>query len=442
MLWGREDQTAAVTDALDRACDGRASAPAPRRGPGLGKTTLLDLAVDQANARGMHVVRLVALELEQELPGAGLDLLLRHLGSPGTPATPAGLLAALGAASTDGPLLLTIDDIQWLDQATLAAVSFATRRLLADPIAVMLAGRPETDRIPALQPVPRLEVPPLTVTEGAAMLRAISPSMPRSTAEAVAEAFGGVPLALRDVDRLLPPEVLSGRAPLPAPLPVSAAVQDRYAQGFEDLEPAARLAVVTTACETVGDADVIRGALERLGIDPMCLEAAEDAGLIRLLPVPTFVHPLARAAVHSAAQPREVRRAHEALGLALLGRGDPEGSLRHRAASTSPPDQDLSDELRTMAERLDRTPGARAEAGEVALVAARFATTPEARQALLLMAAQCSEGERALAIVRELEREPLTPTSELRAPSSGSSAMGPSIRAPAWPSCRGWTTEP
>jgi DNA-binding CsgD family transcriptional regulator len=409
MLWGREDQTVAVTDALDRACEGRAEILRLVGGPGLGKTTLLDLAVDLAGLRGMHVVRLVALEIEQELPGAGLDVLLRQLGSPGTPATPAALLAALGAASTDTPLLLTIDDIQWLDQATLAAVSFATRRLLADPVAVMLAGRPETDRIAALQSIPRVEVPPLTVTQAAAMLREISPSMPRSTAEAVADAFGGVPLALRDIDRLLPAEVLSGLAPLPAPLPVSTAVQDRYARGFEDLEPETRLAVVTMACETVGDPDVIRGALEHLGIDTLSLEPAEDAGLIRLHPAPAFVHPLARAAVHSATRPREVRRAHEALGRALMDRGDREGSLRHRAACTRAPDPDLADELRIMAERLSRAPGARVEAGAVALVAARFADTPQARDALLLMAARCSDADRALAIVRDLERNPLSP---------------------------------
>ena len=309
----------------------------------------------------------------------------------------------------DAPLLLTIDDVQWLDHATLAAVSFATRRLLADPIAVMLAGRPETDRIPALESIPRFEVPPLEVREGVAMLREIAPSMPRSTAEAVVGAFGGVPLALRDVDRLLPPEVVSGRAPLPALLPVSTAVQDRYASGFEDLEPAARLAVVTTACEAVGDPDAISGALDQLGIPLTSLEAAEDAGLLRLLPVPTFVHPLARAAVHSAARPSEVRRAHEALGRALRAQGDIEGSLRHRAASTSPPDQALSDELAVMADRLLRTPGSRGEAGTVALVAARFATAPKVREDLLLMAAQCSEAVQALGIVRDLERGPLTP---------------------------------
>jgi DNA-binding CsgD family transcriptional regulator len=66
-----------------------------------------------------------------------------------------------------------------------------------------------------------------------------------------------------------------------------------------------------------------------------------------------------------------------------------------------------------MAERLSRAPGARVEAGAVALVAARFADTPEARSSLLLLAARCSDAEQALAIVRDLERGPLTP--DLRA---------------------------
>ena len=83
MLWGREFHQVAVSDALDRAYRGHAEILRFVGGPGLGKTTLLDLAADQARDRGMHVVRLVALELEQELPGAGLDVLLRHLGSRG-----------------------------------------------------------------------------------------------------------------------------------------------------------------------------------------------------------------------------------------------------------------------------------------------------------------------------------------------------------------------
>lgn len=409
MLTGRQEQLAAIREVLAGAAAQRAGVLRLVGGPGLGKTTLLDVADAEAADRAMHVVRLVALELEQDLPAAGLDILMRRLGAAGDPHTPGGLLTALGRASTDHPLLLLIDDVQWLDDQSMSAVSFATRRLVADPVAVILAGRPETDHFPALAAMRRLEVPPLSVAESVRMLGEVVPAMPRRTADAVAQALGGVPLALRDVVHLLPADVLAGRAPLPAPLPVSAAVQARYGAGFEGLSDAARMAVVAVACESVGDAEVLHGALELLDIPPACLESAEASGLIRLIPQPTFVHPLARAAAHSAARPDEVRRAHDALARTLIGRGDRTGALGHRAGSTLPPDQGLSDELADRAEHLAANPATRSEAATTALVAARFAATAQRRTAPLLAAAQCSDAEAATGIVRDLEGGPLTP---------------------------------
>jgi DNA-binding CsgD family transcriptional regulator len=413
MLIGRGTQRAEITLGLDSACAARAATLRLVGAPGLGKTTLLDAAADRATARGMRVARLTALEIEQELHGAGLDLLMRLLGAAHLPATALGLLAALEAASRDAPLLLCLDDVQWLDAQTLAAVSFATRRLLADPVAVLLAGRPETDRIPALAAIPRVEVPALDEDDGVAVLRSVVPGMPEPTARRVARALAGVPLALHEVVGILPADVLAGRTPLPSPIPVGAAIQDRYAHGFDSLAPATRTALVLLATDATGDPQVLTRALHRLGLTAADLGEAESAGLVRLLPTPGFVHPLARAAVHSAAPPGEVRTADAALAAVLSERGDTAAALRHRAACTIPPDADLAAELEALAEDLVGIPAARAEAAEAALLAARFTPDPAERARLQVLAAETSGSPHSLALVRGLEAQPLPP--DLRA---------------------------
>lgn len=407
MLVGREEHLRRISALLDGACAGSARTLRLVAGPGLGKTSLLDAAEAEAAARGMRRVRLVALEAEEELPGAGLDILLRLLGAQPGARIPSGLLEVLEAATRDAPLLLCLDDVQWLDAQTLAAVSFATRRLLADPVAVLLAGRPETDRIPALAGIPRLEVPPLSDDDGAAVLHSLLPDMPGGTARTISRALAGVPLALREAVGLLPPGVLAGRDPLPTPLPVGAAIQDRYARGFTDLAEPARTAVVMLATDTTGQSHVLAAALARAGLTADDLHDAEDAGLVRVLPVPAFIHPLARAAVHTAARPAEVRAANRALAEVLAESGDRVGALRHRAACTPPPDADLAVALAEVAESMRTTPAARAESAEAALLAAQFTPDPLERARLQITAAETSGSPRALQLVRSLQEQAL-----------------------------------
>lgn len=414
MLVGREVQFAQIGAALEQACAGRAALLRLVGDPGLGKTALLDWAAMRAASRGMHCARMVALELEQELPDAGLDLLLRVLGVPDSPRTPAGLLTAMARASADQPLLLAVDDVHWLDAGTVAALSFASRRLVADPVAVLLAGRPQSDRVPALAAWPRAEVPPLSPEQGVELLRGSAPDLTAQVAARVSQALGGVPLALHEAMHILPGEVLSGRQPLPDPIPVGPAVQDRYARGFADLDPATRRGLVILAAAATTDPEVVRACLERAGLASCVLDAAEEAGLVRLLPSPQFIHPLARAAVHSAALPAEQRRADEVLADVLSARGDHAGALRHRAAATVPPDDALAGQLEGLAQRLAVRPASRAEASDVALLAARFTSAVGEQVRRRLLAASYAGTARALAIVADLERQDLDPDDRVR----------------------------
>jgi predicted ATPase len=157
VLGGRETDCALIDELLARARRGRSGSLALRGEAGIGKTALLDYAVERAD--GMTVVRALGVEGDAELQFSGLLELLRplthHFASvPEQQA--AALRCALGLGSAEGddrftvgaatlnvlaaaaeerPVLVVVDDFQWLDAASSDALRFAARRLVADAVA-------------------------------------------------------------------------------------------------------------------------------------------------------------------------------------------------------------------------------------------------------------------------------------------------------------------
>ena len=127
---------------------------------GLGKTTLLDWAETQTSAA---VIRLTGSESDAELAYSGIASFtkaLRNLrvtvpdphaqvlsaatdgGSPqGLLKVSGATLAALAAVGEQTPLLLLIDDAQWVDDASCAALAFALRRLPDEPVVAIITER-------------------------------------------------------------------------------------------------------------------------------------------------------------------------------------------------------------------------------------------------------------------------------------------------------------
>ena len=162
MLLGRDVERAQLRELLADAREGRSRVLVVCGEAGVGKTALLDDAVERA--AGMRVVRAVGVESEATMPfGALFDVCRPFLGSIGDlpdrqRRALEGALAmgpagdgdrfAIGAATLNlltgdrgAPLLVVIDDAQWLDGASAASLAFALRRLDADDVAVFIGLR-------------------------------------------------------------------------------------------------------------------------------------------------------------------------------------------------------------------------------------------------------------------------------------------------------------
>ena len=179
-LVDRHVEKKALDELLDSVRAGMSGALVLRGDPGIGKSALLDYAVERA--ADLQVVRTVAAESEKTLGFAALHQLLvplldamdrlpepqrRALGVAfglvsGPPADPflvgLAVLTLLSDTAELKPVLCVMDDAQWLDEESADTLSFVARRLLADRVGMLFAVRETTEPDPRLQAVPLLRV--------------------------------------------------------------------------------------------------------------------------------------------------------------------------------------------------------------------------------------------------------------------------------------------
>ena len=191
MLCGRSEQLAAIGRLLEGMRSGRAGALVLRGEAGIGKTALLEAAADKA--AGARVLRVAGVESEAELPFAALHALLRpaldQIGAlPGRQAAALrgafglaeetvtdrflvglGVLSLVAELAEDRPVLVLVDDAQWVDRASADALVFAARRLQAERAAVLVAARDEPPGL-SLPGLPELRVGGLDQTAAEQLL--------------------------------------------------------------------------------------------------------------------------------------------------------------------------------------------------------------------------------------------------------------------------------
>ena len=386
---------------------GRAGALVLRGEAGIGKTALLEAAADKA--AGARVLRVAGVESEAELPFAALHALLRpaldQIGAlPGRQAAALrgafglaeetvtdrflvglGVLSLVAELAEDRPVLVLVDDAQWVDRASADALVFAARRLQAERAAVLAAARDEPPGA-GLPGLPELRVGGLDQTAaeqllaGAGLVRAVRDQL-------IAEA-GGNPLALIELSRGLSAAERAGSVTpliLPAASPVSR-VQQAFGARIGGLPEACRRAVLVAALGGLADLAEVSRAIAASGGSLTDLAAGERAGLVRVTPAGViFSHPLARAAVLAGSDVAERAAAHRALAGVLDG----DRRAWHLAALADGPDEQVAAELDAAAQRADRR-GSRAAASAAYERAAALSAGPAAKGRRLALAAEAA----------------------------------------------------
>ena len=412
MLLDRLPERAALSELLDAARAGRSGVLVVRGEPGIGKTALLEYAIE--SAAGLRVVRVAGVESEMELAFAALQQLcapmldkLAALPDPqraalgvafglSTGAAPdrflvgLAVLSLLSEAADQEPLLCVIDDAQWLDQASAQALGFVARRLLAEPVALVVASREPGEEFGGL---PELLVGGLCEGDARELLSSVigGPLDERVRDRIIAETRGN-PLALLELPRGVTPAELAGGFGLPE-LPggpgLPGRIEDNFRRRLEVLPAATRRLMLVAAAEPAGDPALVWRAAERLGIWAEAVAPAADAGLLTIGERVMFRHPLVRSAVYRAASPPERRAAHQALAGATDPRADPDRYAWHRAQATPGPDEEVAAELERSAGRAQARGGLAAAAAFLERSAA-LTLDPARRAGRALAAAQAT----------------------------------------------------
>ena len=413
VLINRDHERQALNQLLDAARAGLSGSLVLRGEPGIGKTALLDYAADRAG--GVQVTRVLVVESEMELGFAALHQLLvpflDRIGELPAPQRDAlgsafGLIAAdtaapdrflvglavltlLAAAAAEQPLLVIVDDAQWLDGVSADVLAFVARRVYADGIVLLFAVRePAGKRLP-LEGLTELWLPGLPDRDARALLTTVAGDLLDDgvAARLVAETQGN-PLALIELPGELTAGHLSGGELLPEPLPMGSLLQQRFLRQVRAL-PADTQALLLAAADPSGDPALLWRAADGRGLSIEAAAPTETERLLTLLPRIAFRHPLIRSAIYHGAPATQRRLAHQALAMASDPELDPDRRAWHLAAASAGRDEEVAAELQRCADRASHRGGHAATAAFLAR-AAELTPDPGRQAARRLAAAQAN----------------------------------------------------
>ena len=279
------------------------------------------------------------------------------------------VLSLLSEASREAPLLCTVDDAHWLDQASAQALALAARRLGQDATALLFASRaPEGADL--LAGLPEVSVRGLSEADAIELLSSEIPGrLDKEVAQRVVAEAHGNPLALLEFGRMarsVGGEI--GFAISTNTLP--SRIEDGFRRQVETLAAPTQQFLLLAAADPVGDPGVLARGAAVLGITAKDAEEAEDVGLLEVGSVVRYRHPLVRSAVYRSASPSRRRRAHGALAEATDPATDPDRRAWHRAEAASGPDDAVAGELERSASRARDRGGLAAAAAFLARAAA------------------------------------------------------------------------
>jgi DNA-binding CsgD family transcriptional regulator len=337
----RERELGLIGELLAGASRGRGALVLVEGEAGIGKSELLAAAAERARAGGMAVLAARGQDAEREFAFGGcLQLFERVLAEPargerllvGAAELVRPLLAEAGAAdgassepdrifgllhglywltanlADNEPLLLVVDDAQWLDEPSLRFLRYLAVRIDELPVALLVAWRsgeavPEQLSALASEPgCPRIELAPLTGRGVSAIVRRGLAEAEQPFCDTCAELTGGNPLYVVELLGAIREASLAGRAdegPRVAelrPRAVSASVLARVLRRGQDALELARAVAIAGEGTSLGRASTLAALGPAAGT--AAADALAEAGVLRPGEPLAFVHPLVREAVY------------------------------------------------------------------------------------------------------------------------------------------------
>jgi DNA-binding CsgD family transcriptional regulator len=342
---------------------------------GIGKSLLLEEACRSATAADTRLLRAAGVQFEADVSHAGLNQLLLPLhddlaalpdlhrdaltGALGTgPGLPTGrlvvsaaALALLRHAARSAPVLLVVDDLQWLDRSSAHVLGFIARRLKGSRVGLLAAVRTESDCFLLTAGLPQHDVAPLDDEASDRLLQDRFPTLAAPVRRRVMSLAMGNPLALAELPVTMTDAQRRADEPLPAVLPLSGQLQGLFTDRVRGLPALTRELLLLTSLDGTGDLRLLRAAAP----GDSWLDGLAPAERDRLVRVDTAAdrivlrHPLLGAAAVELATSAERRRAHAVLADLLTD--DPERRAWHLAAAVVGPDDRAADLLELAAHR-------------------------------------------------------------------------------------------
>ena len=374
--------------------------------PGMGKTTLWQAAIDRASDGSRRVLQTQPTDAEATFSYAGLgdlfepigDDLLTQLPTPQRRALRVALLReepegqvpeahvigvavlnALRSLAQAGPILVAVDDVQWLDPSSALAIGFAIRRLQDTSIQFLLAQRADApvgnalglERVRHEDAYEHITVGSLGLEELGRLLHGrLGSSFPRPTLRRIYATSGGNPMFGLELGRAIVER--QGRLEAGDDLPIPDDLMTLIGARITSLPPATQAILEVAAILAAPTLAVVAQVIDQPA--ESALDPAIDAKVVALEQDRIrFIHPLGATATRRGIAPARRRSIHARLADVV---GDPEERARHLALAAEGPEEVVASALEAAARRA-RARGAPDAAAELAALAVHM--TPRDR---------------------------------------------------------------
>lgn len=395
--------------------------------PGIGKSALLAELVERVAEGGYRVLTCTGLERSLPVGYAALHQMLRpvlgHLdrlptrqrealesafglsggSSPDRLLVSVAALGLLEEASSTTPILVAVEDLQWVDRSTQHVVEFIGLRLEDCHLSLVATARSSWSGDLAIKGLERMRLGPLGATSARQLLVEIAPDLSEAQRARVLREADGNPLALRELAI-----AVSGSSRTSAfreLVPTTQRLEQAFLGQLTEVPERSRTLLLLAAVANDSSMLDVLDAARLLGLDLSDLAPLETTGMLRVVDEqPRFRHPLLRAAVLGASPTEALQRAHSALAQTVR---DPARAAWHKAASTFERDDTVAQDLEDAGAQAQLR-GALVEAAAAYRRAGELSESQEGRAARLARAADVSRaaglGAEALESVEEAER--------------------------------------